>query len=100
MADLKRLKGTRYEGIPRFATDENDDTVFEGIRPRTVGSPSGVIEHRIAIGDRPDSLGHHYYNDPRRWWRLFDANPDRLFGGIIQHADERGDVLLVPQARD
>jgi hypothetical protein len=46
---------------------------------RTVPTPSGVVTHQLADGDRLDDLAARYYRESRVWWRICDADPDRLW---------------------
>ncbi len=89
------VKGSRYEAARRF---EGAD--FAGVRPRDIGPATGVVEHVVAAGDRLDLLARHYYNDPRLFWRILDANPDILFGGDIELSDLEGEIILIPKAKE
>jgi hypothetical protein len=46
--------------------------------PRLPVDPGGTFEHTLAAGDRLDRLASIYYDEPRRWWLICDANPDVL----------------------
>lgn len=74
-------KGSRYEKARSFATAEGETEAFPGVRPRSIGPATGVIEHTVHSGERLDLLARHYYNDGRLWWRILDANPEILYGG-------------------
>jgi hypothetical protein len=71
---------SRYHGLP----DVVDQDLRE--RDRTVVSKSlrilpdagGKFQHTIADGDRLDQLAFMYYQQPRKWWRICDANPEFL----------------------
>jgi nucleoid-associated protein YgaU len=93
-------KGSRYEKTRTFDATADGLTVFEGIRPREIGTATGVIEHVVKAGDRLDLLAGHYYNDDRLWWRIVDANPDFLYGGDMVLEKMEGQVILVPKARE
>ena len=90
------LKKSRYKNTSPF--DPSED--FTGVRPREIGTASGVIEHTINSGDRLDLLARHYYNDDRLWWRILDANQDILHGGDLCITDRIGDTILIPRARE
>ena len=75
------LKGSRYEAARPFAADPRDGRILPGIRPREIGPAEGVLEHVVKAGERLDQLAHHYFNDPRLWWRIVDANPRVTFAG-------------------
>jgi hypothetical protein len=73
------------------------------IRPRPVTTVPGVIEHTVTRTDRLDLMARHYYNDPRRWWLIVDANPDVVCGSDIEpHEVEApesvGNIIQIPAA--
>ena len=74
--------------------------MFAGIRPRSIGPATGVIEHVIKTGERLDLLAGNYYNDDRLWWRIVDANPEFLFAGDLVLDRMEGQVILIPKARE
>jgi len=39
---------------------------------------TGKFQHALADGDRADQLAFKYYKQPRKWWRICDANPEFL----------------------
>ena len=106
------FKGSYYQNLPTFdAPDDASKTGFRGVRARPVADPDPVLEHAISIGDRLDSLGHHYYSNPRDWRRLADCNSDALFPEDLILEDDNptlegeprertGEVLLVPRRRE
>ncbi|MDY0188052.1 MAG: hypothetical protein RBR16_09035 [Syntrophus sp. (in: bacteria)] len=93
-------KGSRYEKSQTFKPSPDGVTVFAGIRPRTIGSATGVVEHVVKAGDRLDLLARHYYNDDRLWWRIVDANPDFFYGGDMMLEEMEGRVILIPKAKE
>lgn len=88
----------RYEDVQRFAPPDDGGVAFPGLRPRVPETAAGVLEHRLASSERPDLLALHYYNDVRRWWRLLDANPERLCGADLTDTARVGELLLIPPA--
>ena len=93
-------KGSRYENARTFEPSPSGLRVFAGIRPRSIGSATGVIEHVIKTGERLDLLAGNYYNDDRLWWRIVDANPEFLFAGDLVLDRMEGQVILIPKARE
>ncbi len=93
-------KGSRYEKCVTFTPDPAGTAVFAGIRPRSIGPATGVVEHVVKAGDRLDLLARHYYNDDRLWWRIADANPDFLFAGDMVLEEMEGRVILIPKAKE
>ncbi len=90
------VRKSRYKP-PQFF---DSPSTFPGIRPRSIGEATGVIEHVVQAGDRPDLLARHYYNNDRLWWRILDANPDLLHGGSLADEAREGDVILIPKPRE
>lgn len=93
------LKGSRYEQAKSFTAAE-DGSRFLGVRPREIGSSTGVVEHVVKSGDRLDLLARHYYNDDRLWWRIADANPEFIHAGLMLTEDQLGQIILIPRARE
>jgi hypothetical protein len=94
------LRGSRYERTRAFQEDPVQGEVFRGLRPRDIGPAAGVLEHVVRSGDRLDLLARHYYNDPRLWWRILDANPGFLYGGDLTLEQFEGRVILIPRATE
>lgn len=94
------LKGSRYEKARAFDYAPDGSVVFNGVRARDIGPAPGVIEHVIKGGERLDLLARHYYNDERLWWRIVDANPQFVFGGVMAVTAMEGEVILIPKASE
>ena len=103
------FKGSYYENVPTFV-DEDGET-FRGPRARPIATPEAVLEHSIHVGDRLDSLGHHFYANAHDWRRVADCNPQVLFAEdlVIEKAEfpaktapvqRIGKVVLVPRRRE
>lgn len=93
------LKGSRYENAGAFEPGE-DGSLFPGVRPRAIGTATGVVEHVVKSGDRLDLLARHYYNDDRLWWRIADANPEFAHAALMLAEDQAGQIILIPRARE
>src|SRR5687768_9394734 len=91
--------GSRYENAVAFERDAADSDSFRGLRPRAIGPAKPVIEHTLREGERHDALAVLYYNEPRLWWRILDANPDVLYAGDLTER-AAGDTLLIPRAAE
>jgi hypothetical protein len=57
-------RDSRYHGLP------------DALRP--LPEVGGEFRHTLAERERLDHLASRYYRDPRRWWRICDANPEFL----------------------
>lgn len=101
------FKGSAYETARPFSPPEDGGPEFRGLRERPVAAPDPVLEHGVAIGDRLDALGQHYYANPRDWRRIADCNPGTIFAEDLLHPaappdggllpEKVGEVLLVPR---
>ena len=89
-------KDSRYAHARPFRFDADEPAGFSGVRSRAIGSATGVIEHTLQAWDRLDQLAAYYYDDPRKWWRILDANPDLLYGGDCVGEAQAGKVILIP----
>ena len=95
--------GSRYENAVPFEADSSEAAAapagFRGLRPRAIGPAKPVIEHALREGERHDALAVLYYNEPRLWWRILDANPDVLYAGDLTER-AAGETLLIPRAAE
>ena len=89
------LRGSRYAQARELTAGP-----VEGVRPREIGPATGVIEHVLKEGDRPDLLARHYYNDARLWWRILDANPDLNSAADLLDPARVGEVVLIPRIKE
>lgn len=92
------LKDTRYQNPLWFSTEKGQPPVFQGIRSRTIGPATGVLEYIVKEDDRLDLLALYFYVDSRKWWRILDANPDIIFGGDLNLSKYIGETILIPRA--
>ncbi len=83
---------SRYARSPRFAPGSSGQSVFPGLMPRRIGPATGILEHRIAAGERLDQLGKNYFNDDRQWWRIADANQNVLCATDITATEPAPDM--------
>jgi len=69
---------SRYRTLPDIvATDAKGRTlVSKTLRP--LPQVSGTFRHTVEDVDRLDHLTYKYYQQPHKWWRLTDANPEFL----------------------
>lgn len=91
-----RSKSSRYRNVQRFESPASGER-FPGLRPRSIVTPAGVLEHVLSVGDRLDLLALHYYNNPGKWWLILDANPELGYAGSIDIGEHVGEVIVIPQ---
>jgi hypothetical protein len=89
--------GSRHENAVPFTQEGNEPLAFQGLRPRAIGPAKPVLEHTLREGERHDALAALFYNEPRLWWRILDANPDVLYAGDLAERDS-AQPLLSPRA--
>jgi|GEM_PF-807614 len=71
-------KNSRYRNVADVVAIGPDGRELRSkdIRPQV--AVSGTFQHVIEESDRLDQLANEYYKQPRKWWRICDANPDFL----------------------
>ncbi len=103
------FKGSFYENTLLFSPDEEGRTFFSGLRARSLDQPEAILEHSVALKERLDSLGHHYYADSRAWRRIAETNPEVLFPEDLlfepepvgENGRERlSHVILIPRRKE
>lgn len=92
------LKDSRYQNTRTFSTENGQPPVFEGMRSRTIGPATGVLEYIVKEDDRLDLLALYFYVDSRKWWRILDANPEIIFGADLTLSEYIGETILIPRA--
>ncbi|NTU43093.1 MAG: hypothetical protein HGA78_08575 [Nitrospirales bacterium] len=91
---------SRYDNSAPFQAEPGASKRFPGIRPRSIGPATGVLEHTVKEWDRPDLLALNYYIDGDLWWRILDATPEILCAIDLLESAKTGTVILVPRARE
>lgn len=103
------FKGSYYENILQFASNDKGETVFDGLRARPLSKLEPVLEHSVSLKERLDSIAHHYYADSRDWRRIVETNPDVLFPEdlLFEHEpveengrEKIGHVILIPRRKE
>lgn len=67
---------SRYHALPDVVTTDASGRTRASKALRPLPHVSGIVHHVAEAGERLDHLAYRYYRQPRRWWRLLDANPD------------------------
>ena len=84
-------KSSRYANVVGLTRAE-----FPGNRYRPIPFTPGVIEHKVTRDDRLDRIAAYYFNDPHKWWRILDANPEITYGGDLDMGHYAGIVIVIP----
>jgi hypothetical protein len=69
--------GSRYYALPLLKWEAKDGSEVGYVSRRFL--PSGdefdlLLEHRVAEGERLDTITAQYLDDPEQFWRICDAN--------------------------
>ena len=69
---------SRYYKLPDGVTTDSKGRTLVSKTLRLLPPVSGTFRHTIEDADRLDHLAYKYYQQPQKWWRLSDANPEFL----------------------
>lgn len=69
-------KISRYRKLPDIVTIDVKGRTLESKSLRLLPDVSGAFLHTVEEVDRLDHLAYKYYKQPRKWWRICDANPE------------------------
>jgi hypothetical protein len=70
---------SRYRNLPQAQRLNAQGEWLLSVDLRFIPPVSGTFLHTVRSRERVDLLAFKYYNDPRRWWLIADANPDTPF---------------------
>ena len=71
-------RSSRYRALPEVVTIDSKGRTLASKTLRLPQPVSGTFRHTIEDADRLDHLAYKYYQQPQKWWRLGDANPEFL----------------------
>jgi hypothetical protein len=69
------IRISRYNKLPEEVVVDSDGRSLQSTSLRMLPEVTGIFEHTVHDGDRLDHLAFKYYKEPRKWWRICDANP-------------------------
>ena len=69
---------SRYRTLPDVVTTDAEGRTLASKTLRPVSQAPGTFRHTVEEADRLDHLAHKYYQQPLKWWRISDANPEFL----------------------
>jgi hypothetical protein len=69
-------KISRYRNLPELIGTDGPGRSIRTKDLRPLPDAPAVLLHSLADSDRLDHLAYKYYRQPRKWWRIADANPD------------------------
>src|SRR5437867_3150824 len=71
-------KISRYRKLPYVVVDDARRGTLASKALRLLPDVTGTFQHTVEEAERLDHLGFKYYQQPRKWWRICDANPEFL----------------------
>jgi hypothetical protein len=69
---------SRYRKLPDEVTVDSQGRRLTSKSFRIPPRVTGIFQHTIEDSDRLDNLAAKYYKQPRKWWRICDANPELM----------------------
>jgi hypothetical protein len=69
---------SRYRTLPDIVTTDAKGRTLVSKTLRPVAQAPGTFRHILEDADRLDHLAYKYYQQPLKWWRISDANPEFL----------------------
>ena len=84
---MRRDPRKRYSDTPSFQWPDPAVTPFRGLMPRRVRSHAAYVEYELKVGDRLDRLAKEFYDDPRLWWVIAEANPETFLPADLLYAE-------------
>ncbi|HMS82447.1 MAG TPA: hypothetical protein PKD12_02205 [Nitrospira sp.] len=86
-------KSSRYKKLEDVVVVDRDGKRSASKALRLIPEVDGEFLHTVEETDRLDHLAYKYYKQPRKWWRICDANPDYPFPSALLGKD----VMVVEQ---
>jgi hypothetical protein len=91
-------KISRYRKLDDVVVSDSSGRLAASKALRLIPEVDGEFLHTVEENDRLDHLAFKYYKQPRKWWRICDANPDFPFPPALLGKDtlvvERFPVLI------
>lgn len=70
------FKKSRYLDLADVVTADSYGRSLKSKALRLLPKVTGTFLQIVEEVDRLDHLGYKYYREPRKWWRVCDANPE------------------------
>jgi hypothetical protein len=67
---------SRYRKLPDTVAIDAQGRLLASKSLRPPPTATGIFFHTVEAVDRLDHLAYKYYKQPRKWWRICDANPE------------------------
>jgi len=89
-------RDSRYYNLPLISQPDSSGVPTNAVTLRPFTPAPGTFQHTVNGDDRLDLLAFRYYNDPIRWWRIADGNPDTPFpADLVDTAPVRIEEIAV-----
>jgi hypothetical protein len=80
-------KISRYKKLEDVVVGDSDGKLAASKALRLIPKVDGEFLHTVEENDRLDHLAYKYYKQPRKWWRICDANPTYPFPSALLGKD-------------
>ena len=87
------FKGSRYEKVGEYTPPDITGKKIKVKRIRPIPPTPGRFLHTVREGDRLDLLASKYYGNPKKFWRICDANNELYSDDLLQEA---GRKIIIP----
>jgi nucleoid-associated protein YgaU len=84
---------SRYLNVKQYTVQDARGRNVTVVRTRPTLNLTGSFQYTVTSGDRLDLLAQKFYQSPRSWWLICDANPDLMYPDDLL---EPGRVLTIP----
>ncbi len=80
-------KISRYRKLPDIEIKDVRGEIRQSKVLRLLPEVTGIFFHTVEGADRLDHLAYKYYDQPKRWWRICDANPEFMLPSALLGKD-------------
>lgn len=89
--------GSRYQRVADADFSDGEGNAVSVKRTREPVDTELALIYQVREGDRLDQLAQKFYQDPRKWWLIADANPDHP---SLEQLLQPGQQLRIPKNRN
>ena len=90
-------QNSRYRSLPVATASDGRGHSRTWVTLRLVGAPMPSIAYAVQRHERLDLLAARAYADPTMWWRIADANVERVTGPPHELVAVAGTVIALAQ---
>jgi hypothetical protein len=87
-------KDSRYRRQQEVSSVDAGGRTLVSAALRLLPPTQGKFRHLLSDNDRADQLADKYYKQPRKWWRICDANPQFMSPQALLGKDAMAEVRV------